>query len=268
MNKMKDLNTPWRLSTLAMYKAPVDGRTYGTYEIDITEALEYIQKQKKEDKHITLTEMFAAAVGRALKYDVPDLNCYVRRGKFVARPDEMVFVSVFMEGTKEVDGFLIHHAGDKTVTEISEEMSKKVKHVRSQGGDQATSNKNLLAKFPWPFRNWLFRIIQWFTRDMGIPLKFLKVDPNSFGSAIISNIGTHGLQFGFAALFPASNIPMVITLGKIEDKAVVRNGEIVIRKILPVAGTFDHRIVDGSQGGRLASAVAKYLLDPTGLDRK
>ncbi|RKY47297.1 MAG: hypothetical protein DRP86_07885 [Candidatus Neomarinimicrobiota bacterium] len=268
MNHMKDLNSPWRITASAMYKAPVDGRTYGTYEIDITDTLAYIQKRKAEGVRITLTQMFAAALGRALKYDVPDLNCYIRRGKVIPRPDEMVFISVFMKETKEMDGFLIYRAGDKTVTEISEEMSKKVERTRTQGGNKATSNKYLLAKIPWPFRNWLFRIIRWITRDMGIPLKFLKIEPNSFGSAMITNIGTHGLQFGFAALFPASNIPIVIIMGKYEDKPVVRDGEIVIRKILPVAGTFDHRIVDGSQGGRLASAIAKYFADPEGLDKR
>lgn len=268
MNHMKDLNSPWRITASAMYKAPVDGRTYGTYEIDITDMLAYIQKRKKEEVRITLTQMFAAALGRALKYDVPDLNCYIRRGKFIPRPDEMVFISVFVEETKEMDGFLIYHAGDKTVTEISEEMAKKVERTRKSGGDKATSNKHLLAKIPWPFRNWVFRIIQWITRDMGIPLKFLKIEPNSFGSAMITNIGTHGLQYGFAALFPASNLPIVVIMGKYEDKPVVRDGEIVIRKILPVAGTFDHRIVDGSQGGRLVSAIVKYFADPEGLDKR
>jgi pyruvate/2-oxoglutarate dehydrogenase complex dihydrolipoamide acyltransferase (E2) component len=32
--------------------------------------------------------------------------------------------------------------------------------------------------------------------------------------------------------------------------------------MLPIAGTFDHRIVDGSQGGKLAKAVSKYLEQP------
>jgi pyruvate dehydrogenase E2 component (dihydrolipoamide acetyltransferase) len=267
MAQMKDLSTPWRITASAIYKAPVDGRTYGTYEIDVTDTLAFIEKRKSEGVRITLTQMFAAALGRSLKYDVPDLNCYLRRGKFIARPDEMVFVSVYMKETREMDGFLVRKAGDKTVTEISEEMHKKVERTRKHGDDKATRNKNVLAKIPWPFRNWLFRIIKWITMDMGVPIKSMKLEPNSFGSAMVTNIGTHGLQFGFAALFPASNIPIVVIMGKYEDKPVVRNGEIVIRKIMPVAGTFDHRIVDGSQGGRLASAIVKYFADPEGLDR-
>jgi hypothetical protein len=267
MNHMKDLNSPWRITSTAIYKAPVDGRTYGTYEIDITETLAYIEKRKKEGIRITLTQMFSAALGRALKYDVPDLNCYIKRGKFIPRPDVMVFISVYMKETKEMDGFLICQAGDKTVSMISEEMQKRVERTRKGHGDKSTQNKHVLAKLPWPFRNWLFRFIKWYTMDMGFPIKAFNLTPNSFGSAMITNIGTHGLQFGFAALFPASNIPIVVIMGKYEDKPVVRDGEVVIRKILPVAGTFDHRIVDGSQGGRLASAIVKYFADPEGLDK-
>jgi pyruvate/2-oxoglutarate dehydrogenase complex dihydrolipoamide acyltransferase (E2) component len=64
---------------------------------------------------------------------------------------------------------------------------------------------------------------------------------------------------GFAALFPGSKLPAVIILGKEEDKAVVRDGKIVIRKILPLTGTFDHRVMDGYHGGMLAHHIKRYL---------
>jgi 2-oxoisovalerate dehydrogenase E2 component (dihydrolipoyl transacylase) len=51
-------------------------------------------------------------------------------------------------------------------------------------------------------------------------------------------------------------------MGKEEEKPVVINGEIVIRKILTLTGTFDHRIMDGYHGGMLAHHVKRYLENP------
>lgn len=256
-------DTLWRRTTAAIYRPAVDGRTYGTFEIDISNLLKFIEKLKKRDIKLTLTHIVAAAVGRALSVDIPELNSYVRRGKILPRPSVDIFISVFVPRSGEMTGFPIRNIDLKSLAEIADEIRARVEAYRSKKNEKgAVKNKYLLAKTPWPLNIFLFKIIRFVTVNMGISLKFLKVDANSFGSALISNIGTHGLQFGFPALLPASNLPMVIVTGHVEKKPVVRNNRVVIRDILPVSGVFDHRIIDGAQGGRLAQAVQKYLLQP------
>jgi len=83
---------------------------------------------------------------------------------------------------------------------------------------------------------------------------------------MVTNIGSFGLSYGMVALFPIGKIPAVVTMGKIEEKAVVIDGEIKIRKMLPLTGTFDHRIVDGAQAGVLTMGVVNRLKDPKKLD--
>ena len=55
-------------------------------------------------------------------------------------------------------------------------------------------------------------------------------------------------------------------LGKIEEKPVVRQGKVVIRSVLPLTGTFDHRIVDGMQIGKLARSIKRNFRKPGWLD--
>jgi pyruvate dehydrogenase E2 component (dihydrolipoamide acetyltransferase) len=86
------------------------------------------------------------------------------------------------------------------------------------------------------------------------------------GSFIVSDIGSFGLNTGMTALMPAAKVPCVIVLGKMEEKPVVRNGEIVVRTILPLTGTFDHRIVDGMQIGKLARGIKRNFRKPAWLD--
>ena len=72
-----------------------------------------------------------------------------------------------------------------------------------------------------------------------------------------------GLQGGMLAT-PIINYPEVAILGihKIKETPVVRSGEIVIRQIMNISCSFDHRIVDGHEGAAFTYEVIKYLEDP------
>jgi len=267
MEKNVRFDTPWRRSSVAIYRPPVDSRTYGTLDVDITYLLEYLEKQKQQGTDLTLTQVVAAAVGRALGADIPELNAYVKRGKVVPRDNVAVFIAVNIPDINEMTGFPVKNIDKKGLKEISEEIRARVEKARTRIEQGATKNKNMLAGIPWPLRTWVFKLIRFISVGLAMRMKFIGVDPGSFGSAMLSNIGTHGLQYGFAALLPASNLPIVIVMGAAQKKPVVVNDEIVIRTMLPVAGTFDHRIVDGSQGGKLAKAVSKYLHKPELLEK-
>jgi len=88
----------------------------------------------------------------------------------------------------------------------------------------------------------------------------LTVDELQGGTFTITNIG----PLGSTVLIPAINYPEVAILGmgKMQEKPVVRDGEIVIRKILPVTLAFDHRIADGADAARFTSGIARRLSDP------
>ncbi|MCK4812695.1 MAG: 2-oxo acid dehydrogenase subunit E2 [Candidatus Marinimicrobia bacterium] len=258
-----EYNTPWRKSATAIYKKAVDGRVYGTFEVEMDAVLDFIKEQKAKGIRITVTQIAIAAIGRAIALDIPDVNAYISRGNIYARENVGIFTAVSKGGKNEMGGFVLRNIEHKSIFDITKEMADRVEHSRKKGNEEgALKKKNLLASLPWPFRNWLLNFARWWTQIMGNELKSLNLKYDSFGSAMVTNIGTHDLQFGFPALLPISNIPLIVAIGKIEEKAVVRDGEIVIRKMMPAAATLDHRIFDGAQGGILATSVRKYLLDP------
>lgn len=76
----------------------------------------------------------------------------------------------------------------------------------------------------------------------------------------ITNYGVVGASYGT----PIINHPEVaiVGLGKIEDRAVVRSGQIVVRKIMPLSLAFDHRVIDGVEAGRFLGVVIQHLEDP------
>jgi len=260
-----NFDTPWRKMAAALYLPPTDSRTYGMTEIDCTRTMAFIREQKEKGLPLTVTHFTAAAIGRALELDVPEINAYVKRGRVLPRPSADVFVAVKMKKMSEMSGFRLKNAGQKSLTEIADEFARRVENVREDKEKGAQSNKYILARIPWPFRRPVFLLLKWIVVTLGIDLKFLRFSAHSFGSALLTNVGTWGLEFGFPALMPASNLGIVIAIGKVAPKAVVRDGEIVIRDMMPIVAVLDHRVIDGSQGGKLANAVKYYFNNPEAL---
>ncbi len=80
------------------------------------------------------------------------------------------------------------------------------------------------------------------------------------GTITITNFGAFDAISGT----PIIKYPEVAILGvgKISKKPIVRDNNIEIGDILPLSLTFDHRIIDGADGGRFMMTFKKYLKDP------
>jgi len=83
------------------------------------------------------------------------------------------------------------------------------------------------------------------------------------GTFTISNYGVIGGIFATPMLY----LPEVAILGvgKLLQKPVVHGGEVVIRIILPLSLTFDHRALDGAEAQRFLNEVITYLSNPARL---
>jgi pyruvate/2-oxoglutarate dehydrogenase complex dihydrolipoamide acyltransferase (E2) component len=264
---MDPFNTPWRITAAAIYTTPTDSRVYGTLDIDVTDAKQFLDEKRGRGVKITMTHLATTVLARAVAFDVPEMNCFIRRGRVVGRERIDVMVPVAIGGGEGVSAILIKDAHARTVTSIAEEIRTRAEENRSGTESKTVQNKYLLNRVPWPLRRPVFRFLKWITVDMGIKIKSLGLSADSFGSFVVSDIGSFGLNTGMTSLMPAAKIPAVIVLGKIEEKPVVRNGQIEIRTILPLTGTFDHRIVDGLQIGKLARGIKRNFRKPEWLDQ-
>ena len=80
------------------------------------------------------------------------------------------------------------------------------------------------------------------------------------GTFTITNLG----NFGIDAFTPIINPPesAILGVGRILKKPVVHNDEIVIRSMLTLSLTFDHRVVDGAPAAQFLQTVSGYIQDP------
>ena len=263
---MDRFNTPWRVTAAAIYTTPTDSRVYGTLDIDVTDAKRFLDEKRGDGVKITMTHLATVVLARAVAFDVPEMNCFIRRGRIVGRKRIDVTVPVAIGGGEGVSAILVKDAHARTVTSIAEEIRASAEDNRAGKESKTMQNKYLLNRIPWPLRRPVFRFLKWITVDMGIKIKSLGLSADSFGSFVVSDIGSFGLKTGMTSLMPVAKVPAVIVLGKIEDKPVVRKGQIEIRTMLPLTGTFDHRIVDGLQIGKLARGIKRNFRKPEWLD--
>ena len=91
----------------------------------------------------------------------------------------------------------------------------------------------------------------------------LGIEEMSGGTFTISNGGV----FGSLLSTPILNSPQSAILGmhKTQDRPVVVNGEIVIRPMMYLALSYDHRIIDGKEAVQFLISIKEALEDPTRL---
>ncbi|KAL7416480.1 hypothetical protein BDY24DRAFT_379847 [Mrakia frigida] len=88
----------------------------------------------------------------------------------------------------------------------------------------------------------------------------ITMEDMSGGTFTISNGGVFGSLFGT----PIINLPQAAVLGmhNITDRAVVVKGQIVVRPIMTVALTYDHRLLDGREAVQFLVKIKQYIEDP------
>lgn len=267
MTEMLNYNSNWRKVASTIYKKPTDSKIFGIVELDVSELEKYVAKKRKEGVKTTLTYLMTIIIGRGIRQEVPELNTYVKRGKIIQRKQVDATVSVLLPGG-QMGSVKVENADQLTTAEISENIGNNIANSRKGNENDEMQSKSFLAKIPWPLRNWFFKIYQTITINWGISMPVIGLDSNSFGSYVISNIGTVGLDTGFGSLLPSSNISFVFVLGSINKKPIVVNDEVVVRRVMLLSSTLDHRVVDGSHGGRLFRYIKQVAKNPEILDTK
>ena len=196
-------------------------------EADVTELWDLRAREKKalEGKGVHLT--FMPFIMKALQHTLMDFETF---NASVDEEREEIVVKKFYNIGIAVD------TPDGLIVPVVRNVEKKTIH------ELAVELQDLSQK----------------ARERTIKLEDLK------GSTVtITNYGAFGATFAT----PIINYPDVAILGtgKISDKPWVKDGQIVIRKVLPLSLTFDHRVNDGAGAAKFLTRLVAYLHDPASI---
>ncbi len=80
------------------------------------------------------------------------------------------------------------------------------------------------------------------------------------GTFTITNAGTYGSMMSTPIINPPQSA--ILGMHNIVERAVVENGQIVIRPMMYVALSYDHRIIDGREAVLFLMSIKKFIEDP------
>jgi pyruvate dehydrogenase E2 component (dihydrolipoamide acetyltransferase) len=216
--------------------------------------------RRKIAKHMVVSNVTAPRVGHSVEVDVTDLE-ELRRGQNRVRGEGAAKLTLLAFVTRAVASGLKKwpQLNASLDIETGEVVLKKYINI----GLAVAAEKGLIVPVVKgadgrSIREASAEIIRLASavRDNSVSVEDLQG-----GTFTITNIG----PLGGVPVAPMINYPEVAILGMgaVEEKAVVRAGEIVARSILPLVVMFDHRVADGADAARFMADLKSMLSDPT-----
>ena len=99
-------------------------------------------------------------------------------------------------------------------------------------------------------------------KDLAARARKRRLAPHEYqgGTTAISNLGMYGIQEFSAVINPPH--ATILAVGAGEKRAVVENDTVVVRTMMTVTLSCDHRAVDGALGSELLHVFKSYIEDP------
>jgi pyruvate/2-oxoglutarate dehydrogenase complex dihydrolipoamide acyltransferase (E2) component len=263
--KKKDVSS-FRKAALGTWRSVGDPSVYGTLEIRMDKAVEYIAAYRQATgKRLTVTHLLAKAAAAALSR-MPDANSIIRFNRIYLRKVIAIFMQVVMtdEGESKADlsGATIYDVDKKSLGEIVDEVEERVAKVRARKDESLEKARSSLRLIPFLLMRAFLTLMGFLLYTLNLDLHALGMPKDGFGSLMITNIGSLGLDQAYVPLVPYSRVPILLAMGAVKDAPVVENGEIRVGKVMKVNATFDHRVIDGFHAAIMANTLHEYLEHP------
>lgn len=268
--KKKDNLSLFRKIAIGTWKTAYDPSVYGQLRLRADKMLAYIEEfRRRTGKKLTISHVMAKATALTLK-EMPDANAILRWNRIYLREDIGVFFQVAMEDpqTGEIDlsGATVFDAHTKSLKEIYDDFNSRVQKVKSGKDKELEGTRSTFKAIPFFMLNWVTETLGFLLYTLNLDLRAFGVPKDAFGSAMVTNVGSLGLEEGYVPLVPYSRVPLLLALGAVHDEPTIDDdsGEIVKAKILRVFATFDHRVLDGMHAAKMAKVVKGIFKDPEG----
>ena len=253
----------WRKLAGASWRAPGDPQFFGSMDIDAAALLAYAESvRERKGAHVTMTHLIGRAVAHGLE-NVPALRQRLARGREYDRESIDVFFIVTTAGGSELTGVKVANADKKSAVDISNELVRRCTAIEDDADPEFGRTKRMLAALPRPVLRYGVRLSAWLTSDLNLNLPQFGLPRQAFGSAMITSVGMWGITNAYSPLTAYYRVPVLVLVGAVEQRPVARAGSVIVRPMLTITATFDHRYVDGFQAAQFASAINAYCANPS-----
>ena len=262
----KDDVSSFRKIAIGTWRNAYDPTVYGSLEFRMEKTLAYIEEfRRRTGKRLTISHLMAKAVAMTLK-EMPDANAVLRWNRVYLRKIIGVFFQVVMtdegEGKADLSGATLYNVDQMSVLQICDEFQAKVDKVRARKDLALEKTRKTFLSIPYLLLNKVLSFLSFFSFELNLDLRWAGIPSDPFGSVMITNVGSLGLDTAYVPLVPYSHVPILLALGAVKDAPVVEDGKVVVGKLMKVHATFDHRLIDGYHASVMSRCLKRYLEDP------
>lgn len=256
----------FRKIALGTWRNAYDPSVYGSIELRMEKAMAYMEEfRRRTGKRITISHLMAKAMALTLK-EMPDANAVLRFNRIWLRKVIGIFFQVAMtdegDGKADLSGATLYHVDKMSLVQIVDEFQAKVDSVRARKDPALEKTRQSFLRMPYLLIFKLIKMISFFSFELNLDLRWAGIPSDPFGSCMITNVGSLGLDTAYVPLVPYSHVPILLALGALKDAAVVEDGRIVVGKVMRVHATFDHRLIDGFHAAVMSKTLRKVMENP------
>jgi pyruvate dehydrogenase E2 component (dihydrolipoamide acetyltransferase) len=214
-------------------------QVHGLVELDVSEAA---ARMAGAEPHVSWTGFLIATIGRAVAAH-PEVNARRAGDRIVLfdRVDLGATVERQWQGRTVLDIVTVRDADRRSAGDVSALL-----HATKYGPGESHEPRGMMRtvlRLPGPLRRSAIRIAG---RRPSVAA--------SFGPAVgVTSIGMFTRSWGWA--IPVAPLTVIATVGGVVDRAVVRDGRVVVRPMLPLTLSFDHAVVDGAPAARFTETL-------------
>jgi hypothetical protein len=201
-----------------------DPSVYGLVELDMTESMAYIEKIKKE-KNIGLTPTHL--VGKALAicmHQRPEVNAIMIRHNIYYRKHVDIFFQVNIEGDDsgdknkkaELSGVTLRKLEQKSIFQIADELRHKANKLKKFQEGELMEVRSTMKLIPNFLMKYVLLGTSFLNFDLGLPMHLFGVPKDPFGAAMVTSVGSMGIDWGLAPLVPYSRSPILLAVGAVK----------------------------------------------------
>ncbi|WP_323101118.1 2-oxo acid dehydrogenase subunit E2 [Intrasporangium sp. YIM S08009] len=218
-------------------------QVHALVELDVGEAQRRIDAATE---HVSWTGFVTASVAAAVALH-PEVNARKagRRVLYFDRVDVGATVEREGEGRPTLDIVVLRDADRLSCAEVTAAL-----HRAKVGPAQPHPPGPLLGpvlRLPGPLRRAAVRAAA-----------TLPAVSASFGPAVgVTSIGMFSSTWGWAV--PLAPLTVIVTVGGVAERPVVRDGQVVVRPMLPLTISLDHAVVDGAPAARFVETLRRLV---------
>ncbi len=262
----KDDLSSFRKIAIGTWQTAYDPSVYGTMDLRMDEAMRYIKAfREKTGRRLTVSHLMAKAAAAVLK-ECPDANAILRWNRIYLRKRIGIFFQVVMtdegDGKADLSGATLYDVEGKSLVEICDEFEKKVDLVRKRKDPALEKTRGTFLAIPFFMLNRLLKLISFFSFTLNLDLRWAGIPSDPFGSMMITNVGTLGLDVAYVPLVPYARVPILLAVGAVAEKPIVDAGAIIVAKMMAVSATFDHRVIDGFHASVMSKVLKAWMEKP------